>query len=80
LNLPPNLEAALALANYGLHIFPCNSSKEPTIEAWEQNATANSLQIEAKWQSNPQLLPAIPVGAHGLVVIDCDRKPNLHYS
>lgn len=74
--LSPNQDAALVLARLGLHVFPCNSSKKATIEAWEQNATANSLQIEAKWQSNPQLLPAIPVGAHGLVVIDCDRKPN----
>lgn len=76
MNLSPNLQAALALARYGLHVFPCNSNKKPTIEAWEGNATVNSLQIEAKWQGNPQLLPAIPVGAHGLVVIDCDRKPN----
>ena len=44
--------------------------------AWEQNATNNTFSIEAKWQGNAQLLPAIPVGAHGLVVIDCDRKPS----
>jgi hypothetical protein len=70
----PNQTAALALAKLGLHVFPCNSSKKPTIEAWEQNATANSLQIEAKWQSNPHLLPAIPTSAHSIVVIDCDVK------
>lgn len=46
------------------------------IAAWEQNATNNGLKIEATWQSSPHLLPAIPVGAHSLVVLDCDRKPN----
>ena len=70
-----NLDAALRLATM-FHIFPCNPDKTPTVIAWEQNATNNSLKIEATWQSAPHLLPAIPVGAHGLVVIDCDRKPN----
>lgn len=69
----PNLDAALSLASM-FHIFPCTSDKKPTIQAWEQNATNNGLKIEAIWRSNPALLPAIPVGAHGLVVIDCDRK------
>lgn len=71
-----NLDAALALAKLGLHIFPCNPDKTPRVANWEQNATANALKIEATWQSAPQLLPAIPVGAHGFVVIDADRKPN----
>jgi hypothetical protein len=57
-------------------VFPCNPDKTPIVKAWEQNATRSLLTIEAKWQSNSQLLPAIPVGAHSLVVIDCDRKPN----
>ena len=72
----PNLDAALSLASIGLHIFPCNPDKTPKIIAWEQNATSNTLQIEATWQSSPHLLPAIPVGAHSLVVIDADRKLN----
>ncbi|HEV2136984.1 MAG TPA: AAA family ATPase [Terracidiphilus sp.] len=71
-----NQTAALALASLGLHVFPCKPDKTPKIEAWEQNATSNTLSIEARWQGNPHLLPAIPVGAHSLVVIDCDRKPN----
>jgi hypothetical protein len=50
--------------------------KTPKIVAWEQNATKNTLKIEATWQIAPQFLPGLPVGAHGLVVIDCDRKPN----
>jgi len=72
-----NQTAALALAGCGLHIFPCNPDKTPRLAAWEQNATNNSLKIEATWQSAPQLLPGLPVGAHGLVVIDCDKKPNV---
>ena len=60
----------------GLHIFPCNPDKTPKVLAWEQNATSNTLKIEATWQSAPQVLPGLPVGAHGLVVIDCDRKLN----
>lgn len=42
---------------------------------WECNATNNALKIEAIWQGNPHYLPAIPVGAHNLVVIDADRRP-----
>jgi hypothetical protein len=72
----PNQDAALALASIGLHVFPCNPDKTPRIAAWEQNATSNSLTIEATWQSSPHLLPALPAGAHGLVVIDADRKPD----
>jgi hypothetical protein len=32
--------------------------------------------IEATWQSSPHLLPGLPIGAHSLLVLDCDRKPN----
>jgi len=72
--LNSNQSAALALASLGLHIFPCNPSKTPIWKEWEQNATDNTLKIEATWQSSPHLLPGLPVGAHGLVVIDCDVK------
>lgn len=69
-----NLSAALTLANMGYRVFPCTPDKKPIVAAWEQNATSSALKIQAKWQGNPQLIPAITVGAHGLVVIDCDRK------
>jgi len=69
-----NRDAALALATMNLHVFPCTPDKKPTVAAWEQNATDNTLKIEATWQSSPHLLPGLPVGAHGLVVIDCDMK------
>ena len=74
MNSSPNRDAALTLASRGLHIFPCNPDKTPKVAAWEQNATSNGLNIEVTWQGAPHLLPGLPVGAHGLVVIDADRK------
>jgi hypothetical protein len=70
----PNKDAALSLASRGLHVFPCNPDKTPKIEAWEQNATASPFVIGTKWDAHPDALPGLPVGAHGLVVIDADRK------
>ncbi len=70
-----NQDAAMRLASM-FHIFPCNPFKKPIWEAWEQSATNSALKIAAIWQGAPHLLPAIPVGAHGLLVVDCDRKPN----
>ena len=71
-----NRDAAFALASIGLHVFACTPDKKPTVTAWEQNATDNAFKIEAIWQSSPHFIPGVPVGAHGLIVIDCDRKPN----
>jgi Mrp family chromosome partitioning ATPase len=71
-----NKEAALALASGGLRIFPCNPDKTPRIAAWEQNATASPFVIGTKWDAHPDALPGLPVGAHGLVVIDADKKSN----
>ena len=31
---------------------------------------------DGEWNKHPEALPGFPVGAHGLVVIDCDRKGN----
>lgn len=67
----PNVAAARALVDAGLRIFPCNSAKKPMVEGWEQATPRSPLW----WEANPLALPAIPVGAHGLLVIDCDRKP-----
>ena len=64
----------MALAAVGLRIFPCKPDKTPMVAAWEHNATNSPFAIGLKWNDCPEALPAIPVGAHGLVVIDCDRK------
>jgi putative DNA primase/helicase len=45
------------------------------VKAWATAATYSPFMIATKWGASPDALPAIPVGAHGLVVIDCDRKP-----
>jgi hypothetical protein len=72
----PNKDAALSLASRGLRIFPCNPDKTPMVTAWEETASNSPFAVGLKWDAVPDALPAIPVGAHGLVVIDCDRKPN----
>lgn len=69
-----NKDGAMALVNRGLRIFPCNPDKTPMVVAWEQQATNSPFAVGLKWDATPDALPAIPVGAHGLVVIDCDRK------
>lgn len=70
----PNKEAALSLVSQGLYIFPCMPDKTPMIAAWEQSAFNSPFAVGIEWDANPEALPAIPVGAHGIVVIDCDRK------
>jgi putative DNA primase/helicase len=69
-----NRDAALSLVSQGLHIFPCNPDKTPMVAAWEQSAINSPFAVGIKWDASPNALPAIPVRAHGIVVIDCDRK------
>ncbi|MGA9673062.1 MAG: bifunctional DNA primase/polymerase [Terracidiphilus sp.] len=76
MNSSSNRDAALALASMGLHVFQANPDKTPMVSAWEQAATASPFAIQVKWDNAPDSLPGLPVGAHSLVVIDCDRKPN----
>jgi len=71
-----NRDVALALSNLGLHTFPCGPDKRPRVASWLQSATANSSDIALKWNAYPDSIPGLPVGAHGLVVIDADRKPS----
>jgi len=69
-----NKDAALALANLGLRVFPCNPDKTPKVAAWERTASASPFEIAVKFDAHPESIPGLPVGAHGLVVIDADRK------
>ena len=73
--MPSNKDAAIALVSLGLRIFQCSADKTPMVAAWEQAATSSPFAVNLKWEATPDALPAIPVGAHGLIVIDCDRKP-----
>lgn len=44
------LDAALALANLGFHVFPLiQGEKEPLIQAWQHRATRDPEQIKAWW-------------------------------
>ncbi len=70
-----NKDVALSLASLGLRVFPCNLDKTPRVAAWEQAASKSPFDIGVKWNAYPEALPGLPVGAHGLVVIDADRKP-----
>jgi hypothetical protein len=71
-----NKDAALSLVSLGLRIFPCTPEKTPLVTGWEHAASSSPFAVSVRWDATPEALPAIPVGAHGLVVIDCDRKPN----
>src|ERR1700723_3307395 len=70
----PNKLAALALAGRGLRVFPCKADKTPMVKAWEDAATCSAFQVSVKWDASPDAMPGLPVGAQGLLVIDCDRK------
>ena len=75
-----NLEAALALAKAGAHVFPAraiyNSStrrwnKPPCIVNWQSQATNDLRKIEDWWLQYPDAIPAIC--CEEWVVIDADR-------
>ncbi len=79
----PNQEAAVKLAELGYRVFPCINDpsnderhKKPIVKGWQETSVFPAWQIGAKWASHPDALPAIPAGANGFIVIDCDRKPN----
>jgi hypothetical protein len=72
-----NRDAALTLVRAGLRIFPCRPDKTPMIKGWEAAASSSPFQAGIWWDATPEALPAIPVGAQGLVVIDCDRKSGI---
>jgi hypothetical protein len=74
MTLTTNKDAALAMASLGLHVFPCNPDKTPKVAAWEQSASASPFDIAVKWDAAPDSMPGLPVGAHGLVVIDADKR------
>ena len=69
----PNRDAAVQLTANGLRVFPCNDDKTPRVKAWEQVEALSPFKLST-WDSTA--LPALPIGSHGMLVIDCDRKPN----
>ncbi len=70
-----NKSLALELATLQIQVFPCKDDKKPAVkEDWQGTASCDPVQIEQMWGVR-DYLPAIPCGAQGLVVVDCDRKP-----
>ena len=76
MNAPELLDAALAYAARGWHVFPLVSDdKRPAVRDWEARATTDADRIERAWRSGPFNI-GIACGPSGLVVVDLDRpKP-----
>lgn len=69
----PNLTAALALAQQGIAVFPCDANKRPRPGVrWKEEATTDARRIESWWRRYPNSLPAYQAGRHGLLIIDLD--------
>lgn len=75
---PDNLVVAKALAEQGLHVFPCQEDgatpKRPKPGVyWRQQSTTDFRKLEQWWERWPNAIPAIDIGKAGFVVIDADR-------
>lgn len=71
-----NLAAAQRLAALGIAVFPCAPDKKPRPGVrWKEEASKDGRRLESQWHRWPSSVPAFSPGAHGMVCIDCDRKP-----
>lgn len=78
-----NVAVAMRMARAGLTVFPCDwkakpdnqssPTKRPLVLHWKEDATDDPEQILKWWRRWPNALVGLPVGAHGLIVIDADR-------
>jgi hypothetical protein len=67
------LAKALALAEWGLPIFPCAATKRPTCPHGFKEATRRTGEVRALWRDYPGVLIGVPTGAAtGLFVLDVD--------
>jgi hypothetical protein len=68
------LRTALALAERGLHVFPCKPrDKKPATANGLKDATTDLAVIERWWESEPELNLAITTGRlSGIFVVDID--------
>ena len=67
------LEAAIALAEMGIKIFPTDKDKRPRVGTWKENASSDIEQIVTWWTNWPNALIAIKTGADSnLTVLDLD--------
>jgi hypothetical protein len=71
------LQAALACAEHGWHVFPCaKGGKRPALRGdWQELATTDRSRIHQWWQRYPYNI-GIACGASGLAVLDLDVPRN----
>jgi Bifunctional DNA primase/polymerase, N-terminal/AAA domain len=72
-----NLQTALAYADRGWHIFPCDPrDKSPLTANGFEDATTDSAMITAWFTDMPYAMIGIRTGAQsGIFVVDCDVDP-----
>jgi hypothetical protein len=71
------LDAALCLAEAGMHVFPLKpGTKVPALhQGWEERASTNPDKIRGCWSRGPYNI-GVACGPSGLLVVDCDTpKP-----
>jgi hypothetical protein len=75
---PDNCAVALALAEQGFFVFPCQEEGEDAKKPkrgvfWRSTATRDPAKIRRWWTQHPDALPGIECSKSGLVVVDADR-------
>jgi hypothetical protein len=67
------LTKALALAEWGLPVFPCAANKSPTCPHGFKDASCEPAAVRALWRYHPGPLIGVPTGAAtGIFVLDAD--------
>src|SRR5260370_1648009 len=74
----PVLDSAIAYANRGLPVFPCDpATKRPYTAKGFKDATTDVNQICDWWTHHPTAMIGLPTGAaSGFWALDIDVKPN----